>query len=42
LLPGENSDSRPVSLMSGLHSLELVKNNLLAVESNLITVIAKH
>ena len=26
--------------MSGLHSLELVKNNLLAVESNLITVIA--
>jgi hypothetical protein len=42
LLPGENSDSRPVSLTSGLHSLELVKNNLLTVESNVITAIAKH
>jgi hypothetical protein len=42
LLPVENSDSRPVSLISGLHSLELVKNNLLTVESNVITAIAKH
>jgi hypothetical protein len=42
LLPGENSDKRPVSLISGLHSLELLKNNLLTVESNVITVLAKH
>jgi hypothetical protein len=42
LLPVENSDKRPVLLISGLHSLELLKNNLLTVESNVITAIAKH
>ena len=31
-----------ISLMSGLHSLELLRNSLLAVESNILTVIARH
>jgi hypothetical protein len=35
-LPAANQNGVPVSLMSGLHSLELLKNSLLTVESNLI------
>jgi hypothetical protein len=31
-----------ISLMSGLHSLELLKNSLLDVESNILALIARH
>ena len=36
LLPGENPDEREVSMISGLHSLELLKNCLLALETNIL------
>jgi hypothetical protein len=36
LLPDENPEGRPISLISGLHSLVLLKNNLLTVESQLL------
>jgi hypothetical protein len=35
-------EDRQVSMMSGLHSLELLKNSLMTVESNLLNTIAKH
>ncbi len=41
-LPGTMPDEGAISLMSGLHSLELLKNSLLAVESNILAVIARH
>lgn len=37
LLPEEKPGNRPVPLISGLHSLELLKNFLLTVESNILT-----
>src|ERR1035437_8934850 len=39
--PGEISASSEISLMSGLHSLELLKNSILTVESYLLTTTAK-
>jgi hypothetical protein len=41
-LPGTMPAEGAISLMSGLHSLELLKNSLLNVESNILAVIAKH
>jgi len=41
-LPVTMPDEGAISLMSGLHSLELLKNSLLAVESNGLEVIARH
>ena len=37
LLPDGNREGRMISLISGLHSLELLKNNLLIMESQLFT-----
>jgi hypothetical protein len=39
-LPDELPEDRQVSMMSGLHSLELMKNSLLTVESRLLKTIA--
>lgn len=39
-MPSENSESDKISLMSGLHSLELLKNCILAVESSILIRIA--
>jgi drug/metabolite transporter (DMT)-like permease len=41
-LPEAMPDDINISLMSGLHSLELLKNSLLTVESNALMVVAKH
>ncbi len=41
-LPGTMPDEGAISLMSGLHSLELLKNSLLTVESKFLSVIARH
>ncbi|HUX95822.1 MAG TPA: DMT family transporter [Bacteroidales bacterium] len=41
-LPETMPEEGAISLMSGLHSLELLKNSLLAVESNTLEVIARH
>jgi hypothetical protein len=41
-LPGETPGSGEISLMSGLHSLEIMKNGLLTVESCVLNKIAKH
>lgn len=41
LLPEENPDGKMMSLISGLHSLELLKNNILTIESNVVKVITK-
>jgi hypothetical protein len=41
-LPSKNPDGRKVSLLAGLHSMELLKNSLLAVESYSLGSIAKH
>ncbi len=41
-LPDRESDKGPVSLMSALHSLEIMKNALLTVESSFLNKIAKH
>jgi hypothetical protein len=38
-LPGESSEDVKISLISGLHSLELLKNSLLTVESHLMHII---
>lgn len=40
--PGEISERGDISLMSGLHSLELLKNSILTVESYLLTTTAKN
>ena len=39
-LPVELPENRTISMMSGLHSLELMKNSLLAIESNLLNIVA--
>jgi len=41
-LPVEIPESGGISLMSGLHSLELLKNSLLTVESKMLTAIVWH
>jgi uncharacterized membrane protein len=41
-LPDQITEYETGSLMSGLHSLELLKNNLLAVESNMLEYVANH
>lgn len=41
-LPGTMPEGTNISLMSGLHSLELLKNSLLTVESKILTVIVRH
>jgi uncharacterized membrane protein len=41
-LQGTFSDDSSISLMSGLHSLELLKNSLLTVESKMLTIIVRH
>jgi uncharacterized protein with PQ loop repeat len=41
-LPGNDPEVPPVSLMSGLHSLELLKNGLLTIESNFLKSVAEH
>jgi len=41
-IPGTIPDRTTISLMSGLHSLELLKNNLLAIESNMLEHVANH
>jgi hypothetical protein len=40
-LPGNDPGVPPMSLMSGLHSLELLKNGLLTIESNLLKSITE-
>ena len=41
-LPGESSEDVKISLISGLHSLELLKNSLLTVESHLMHIIVNN
>jgi len=41
-LPGTMPDGTNISLMSGLHSLELLRNSLLIVESKMLTDIVRH
>src|ERR1035437_2399862 len=41
-LPDGNPDKGEMSLMSGLHSLEIMKNGLLTVESCVLNTIARH
>jgi hypothetical protein len=41
-LPGEIQDGSQISLLSGLHSLELMKNNILTVESFMLTSFANN
>ena len=41
-LPEGNPDKGKMSLMSGLHSLEIMKNGLLTVESCVLNTIARH
>jgi uncharacterized protein with PQ loop repeat len=38
-LPENAEEVHPISLMSGLHSLELLKNGLLIVESNILKIV---
>ncbi len=40
-LPGKDPEVPPISLMSGLHSLEVLKNGLLTIESNLLKSVAQ-
>jgi hypothetical protein len=40
-LPGNSQNERPVSMLSGLHSLEVLKGNLLAAELHFINTMAK-
>jgi hypothetical protein len=40
--PGTMTDGTSISLMSGMHSLELLKNSLLTVESKILTDIVRH
>jgi hypothetical protein len=42
LLPVGNPDNYKMSLMSALHSLEIMKNSLLTVESRVLNNITKH
>jgi hypothetical protein len=42
LLPAGNPDNYEMSLMSALHSLEIMKNSLLTVESRVLNKITKH
>jgi uncharacterized protein with PQ loop repeat len=42
LLPEENPDKNPVSMLSGLHTLELLKNCLLTLETNILTSAPKN
>jgi hypothetical protein len=41
-LPGNDPDVLPISLMSGLHSLELLKNGLIIVESKMLKTLTEH
>ena len=41
-LPAVNQDNGEISLMSGLHTLEIMKNGLLTVESCVLKTIARH
>jgi hypothetical protein len=41
-LPGTMPDEGAISLMSGLHSLELLKNSLLTVESKILIIVVRH
>ncbi len=41
-LPVENQEKREISLMSGLHTLEIMKNGILTVESCVLKTIARH
>ena len=41
-LPAENEEKREISLMSGLHTLEIMKNGVLTVESCVLNTIARH
>ena len=41
-LPGGDPDKCAISLMSGLHSLEVMKNGILTVESCVLNEIARH
>jgi hypothetical protein len=41
-LPAGNPDKGEISLMAGLHTLEIMKNGLLTVESCVLKTIAKH
>jgi hypothetical protein len=41
-LPGTLSEARGISLMSGLHSLELLKNSILTVESQVFKILTSH
>lgn len=39
-LPGENFGEKSTSLLTGLHSLEVLENSLLTVESNMLNILA--
>jgi hypothetical protein len=41
-LPAGNTDNGEISLMAGLHTLEIMKNGLLTVESCVLNTIARH
>ena len=41
-LPAGNLGNGEISLMAGLHTLEIMKNGLLTVESCVLKTIAKH
>jgi translation initiation factor 2 beta subunit (eIF-2beta)/eIF-5 len=41
-LPAVNPDNAEISLMTGLHTLEIMKNGLLTVESCVLNTIARH
>jgi hypothetical protein len=41
-LPGGNPDKGEISLMASLHTLEIMKNGLLTVESCVLNTIARH
>jgi hypothetical protein len=40
-LPGDSAENTEMSLMTGLHALELLKNSLLTIESKIFNVIIK-
>jgi hypothetical protein len=42
LLPGENEKDDSISLLSGLHSLELLKNSILTVETIMLKSIVNN
>jgi len=41
-LPGGTSDQTDLTLMSALHTMDVLKNNVLAVESYMLTCIVNH